>query len=92
MKLFPMWNFKTLDDALKMLTFIVRERQTDVVEYVNLQQRFMAGRKVGRVPSAGNDVTADDKLGDFNVTTTYRYDLVDNSGTAEWVRSAVATW
>lgn len=92
MNIFPIWNFQTLADALKMLNFIVRERQTDVVEYNNLPQRFIGGRKVGKVPSASNDVAADDKLGDLNYDVDYLYILVDNAGTAEWRRFTGASW
>jgi hypothetical protein len=37
-------------------------------------------------------VLSTDNVGDFNVTSTYAYFLINNSGTNEWVRIAVGTF
>ena len=76
----------------EILRIIVRERTIDVRDFNNLQNRFMSGRKVGKVPSGSLDVDTSDRVGDFNYTNQYFYLLVDNSGTAEWRRIALASW
>jgi len=94
LKQYPVWSFKTLEDALKVLGFIVRERQNDVREWDNLAQIYMSGRKVGKIPSASNDVAVEDRLGDFSFAAdaSYMYFLVDNVGTTEWRRAALGSW
>lgn len=81
-------------DAAKedLLRIIVRERTIDVQDYNNLQNRFMSGRKVGKIPTGASDVADTDRIGDFNFDASYWYVLVDNAGTAEWRRSSLASW
>jgi len=94
MKLYPTLKEATVDSIFQWLKFVVRSRSEDVQEFNNLQNIFILGRKVGKVPSASNDVVASDKIGDFNPdgTTGYVYFLVDNSGTAEWQRATLGSW
>lgn len=90
MDIYP--NIKTEDDILKGLQYIVRLRSDDVEAYNNLNNVFISGRKVGRIPSGSSDVITGDVVGDFNVNATYAYFLIDNAGTAEWRRVAVGSW
>lgn len=76
-------------DALRR---IARERENDVQDWYNLPSRFMAGRKVDKIPTGSANVTDTDKLGDFNYSTTYLYICVDNAGTLAWRRVALASW
>lgn len=92
MKLYPVLKDTTLKGIFDWLKYVVRARSEDVQEFNNLQNIFIAGRKVGKIPSASNDVVAADKIGDFNVNATYAYFLIDNAGTAEWRRVAVGSW
>lgn len=94
MKLYPILKDETPKGIFEWLKFVVRARTEDVQEFSNLPNIFISGRKVGKVPSASNDVAVTDKVGDFNAdgTTGYAYFLVDNSGTAEWKRATLGSW
>lgn len=92
MKLYPILKDETPKGIFEWLKYVVRARSDDVQEFNNLENIFVAGRKVGKIPSASNDVVAGDKIGDFNVSATYAYYLIDNAGTAEWRRVAVGSW
>lgn len=85
-------NIKNEDDILRGLQYIVRLRSDDVEAYNNLNNVFISGRKVGRIPSGSPDVIDGDVVGDFNVNATHAYFLIDNAGTAEWRRVAVGSW
>lgn len=93
MKLYPILKDNTLKGIFEWLKFVVRARSEDIQEFDNLQNTFIAGRKVGKVPTASNDVVAaEDKVGDFNVTATYAYFLINNAGTPVWRRAAVGAF
>lgn len=92
MKPYPLTIVDTIDNHTAVLRLITRFRQEDIGDFTNLQNVFMAGRKVGKVPTGSADVTADDRVGDFNYSTTFLYILVDNAGTATWRRVALAAW
>ena len=92
MKSYPSIVRRTLDGIADVVEFIVRERDKDVRDWNNLQNIFVNGRKVGKIPTGSADVDPSDRVGDFNVTTTYAYYLVDNAGTAVWRRVAVGAW
>lgn len=93
MQNYPSLNESTLPAAISVLQFMIRQRKSDVTDWNNLPQVFGQGRKVGRLPSSSADVIDGDKLGDFNITNAYRYDLVsDGVGGSKWVRTASATW
>lgn len=81
-----------LEDVFDVLGFINRERLNDVQDFNNIQNRFVAGRKVGKVPSSSADVVGTDKLGDLNYDASYLYILIDNAGTAEWRRASLGSW
>lgn len=82
----------TADDVRELLQEIVRERRLDISDFNNLQNRFISGRKVNKIPAGASDVVSTDKVGDFNYDASYIYVLVNNSGTAEWRRAALSTW
>lgn len=71
---------------------IAQIRGQDQTQWIDLKNQFISGRRVVRVPSASNDLLATDNIGDFNVTATFAYFLIDNAGTIEWVRIAVGTF
>jgi hypothetical protein len=64
----------------ELLLYITRERDNDVLEFNNLPEVFMRGRKVGKVPVSSTDVDSDDRVGDFNYTGHYMYLCVDDGG------------
>lgn len=85
----------TSDDATDLynaMAFISRARINDITDWNNLENIFMRGRKVGKVPTGSADIAATDKVGDFNYSTTYLYLCVDNAGTAVWRRVALSSW
>lgn len=88
----PNLKFRTLEGCIEMLQFISRQRDSDITDWNNLQNIFVNGRKVAKIPTGSADVSATDKIGDFNVTSTYAYYLIDNGGTAAWRRVAVGAW
>lgn len=92
MKSYPSIVRRTLDGISDVVEFIVRERDKDVRDWNNLQNIFVNGRKTAKIPTGSADVDPSDRVGDFNVTTTYAYYLVDNAGTAVWRRVAVGAW
>lgn len=96
MKKYPDLGQGTFADVTRVMDFAVRERKTDVSDFDNLNNRFIAGRKTGRIPTGASDVGPLDKVGDFNIandgTTTYIYALVNIAGTATWQRVAMSGW
>ncbi len=74
--------------------YIQRLRQDDIADFDNLVNRFMLGRKVGKIPTASNDVVATDRLGDFSfaLNAAFIYFFVDNAGTPEWRRITLASF
>lgn len=92
MKNYPNLTPASLDDVLNLLRYITKERPIDIKDFDNLQNVFMAGRKVGKMPTGSADVTPDDRVGDFNYDASYLYLLVNNAGTATWRRVALSSW
>lgn len=98
MKLYPQIGpIKNLPDLFRVVETVVKERKQDIQDFNNLRNTYIAGRKVGKIPTGAIDVDpALDKVGDFNIAddsgTTYLYALVDISGTAEWRRVALSSW
>jgi len=92
MKLYPTLKDSSVEKIFEWLKFVVRERTQDVQEFSNLKNIFILGRKVGKIPSASNDVAVDDKIGDVNYSATFLYILIDNAGTASWRRVALSSW
>lgn len=81
-------TMSALQDAFKQIGQL---RDRDIVEFNNLANRFLAGRKVGKVPANSLD-TAGNRVGDFNYDASYLYVCVDNAGTAAWRRVALSSW
>jgi len=79
-------------DVSSVLRYIIQQRRTDVSDFNNLNNRFISGRKVGKIPTGAADVANTDRIGDFNYTDEYIYICVDNSGTAVWRRASLASW
>lgn len=92
MKDFPKLTPVTLDDVLELLRYITKERPIDIKDFDNLQNVFMQGRKVGKLPTGAADIADTDRVGDFNYDDSYFYLVVNNAGTAEWRRTALSSW
>lgn len=89
LKEYPYWPAETLDDLKSQIRDITNTRKDDISQIQNLTNIFVSGRSVGRIPSSSIDVIDGDRVGDFNVNSTFAYYLINNAGTAEWVRVAV---
>ena len=92
MKEYPRLAGRGVNDLVDSILFIIKERIKDVQDWNNLQNRFISGRLVAKIPSSSLDVDPSDRIGDINFTPTYLYVLVDNAGTAEWRRVALGSW
>lgn len=92
MKNYPSIVPDTEKDIKELLRYVVKERTNDVNDFNNLKNVFMSGRKTGKIPVGSSDVTNADRVGDFSFDVSYFYILVDNAGTAEWRRIALASW
>lgn len=88
---YPYWTPENLDHVIEQIQQISRTRKDDISIFSNLENVFMSGRKVGKIPTASNDVTDEDRIGDFNFDAGYLYILVDNSG-ATWRRATLGSW
>lgn len=75
-----------------VLEKISQARKEDIEDWNNLPQRFLMGRKVGKVPSSSGDVSTGDKLGDISIQPDYIYILIDDSGSLEWRRAALGVF
>lgn len=91
MDLYPQLFSDDTESLLIAVRRIIEERNSDVQNYNNLNQIFMSGRKVGKIPTSSADIAATDRVGDFNYSASYLYLCVDDSG-AKWRRIALASW
>lgn len=90
---YPYWNAETLEDVREQLRQITYARKDDISTISQITSSFVAGRKVGKIPTSSADVdAAKDKVGDINYTASYLYILVDNAGTPSWRRVALSAW
>lgn len=77
---------------LDWLREVVRLRQTeDLPDFTNLPTIYLQGRSTTRIPSSNSDVLVTDVEGDvvYALNGTFRYTLVDASGTLKWAREAL---
>ncbi len=89
---YPYWATETLEDVREQLRQITNTRKEDISTISQIASSFIAGRKVGKVPTSSADVTATDKVGDVNYTASFLYILIDNGGTPAWRRVALSSW
>lgn len=92
MKPYPSVRKDDLQDVVKCVEFIARERDKDIRDWNNLPQIYMRGRKVGHIPASSTDVIDGDRVGDFNYTDAYFYIMVDTGIGAAWRRIALGVW
>lgn len=92
MKPYPRILNDDIKDLANVLRYIARERDADINDWNNLSQAFVAGRKVGKVPTSSADVADTDRVGDFNFSASYLYLCVNNGGAAAWRRVALGSW
>lgn len=88
---YPQITPSTEGDVKELLRSITEERTNDIRDFDNLQNKFMAGRKVGKIPANSADIDPTDRLGDFNTDADYLYIVIDDSGAA-WRRVALSTF
>ncbi len=73
-------------EIARVLREIVRLRSEDTENFNNQKDTLIRGRKVDKIPTAYNDVTDGDVVGDFSYDNTYAYILMDDAGTLKWLR------
>ena len=83
-------NINSEEDLVDFAKDITRKRNEDINEFNNLQNIFMRGRKVSKVPTAFDDTATTDREGDFNYDASYIYLAVNDSGTIKWSRVAIS--
>lgn len=78
------------------LSDFVRERSNDVavidkILEFNKKERNVTGLRT--IPSSETDTAAGDVEGDYinDISNGYRYELIDNNGTLQWIRHSVTT-
>jgi hypothetical protein len=92
MKDYPSITPDTGEDQKELLRYICKERKNDISDFNNVKSLFNSWRKVGKVPTGASDVSSTDRVGDMNYDSSYVYILVDNGGTPQWRRTALASW
>lgn len=90
MKTYPLVNRP--EQLVDFAKDVARKRQEDIVEFNNLPNVFISGRKVAKVPTGSADVAPSDRIGDLNYDASYLYICVDDGGTAAWRRVALGSW
>lgn len=88
----PFASDKTESD--RVLTFVVGQRPTDLLDFNNLPERFITGRRrINRLtPTSSTDVSKDlgDQPGDVIIESAFVYFLVDIGGNVfNWKRIAL---
>lgn len=86
---------QNIEQLIRNLQEIARIREVeDVSDFLNLNQRFVAGRglfETRAAPSSPSNVLATDEEGDIVNDNTYEYKLLNISGTGlRWDRRALA--
>ena len=85
--------FVNASTVVTVLQQILGLRKEDITEYNGLQQGKLKGRDrtgVRAVPTSATDTTAEDFVGDVVKDATYRYELIDISGTLKWDRRTLS--
>lgn len=91
MKSYPALLSEQAKDLASAYRYIQRLRDEDVRDFDNLANVYMAGRKVGKIPSGSADVDPEDRFGDFNYDADYLYLVINDSGAA-WRRIPLEVW
>ena len=89
---YPYYSAETLDDIREVLRQVTNTRKDDITAISQITASFVSGRLVGKIPSSSTDVQSTDKVGDISYNASYLYILIDDSGTPEWRRVALASW
>lgn len=97
MKLYPKLNGSTMREIVDWINAVTSERMVDRQEFEGLPNILIRGRNRTLLsnratPSSSTDVVSTDAEGDFMVTTTYLYILVNNSGSYVWRRVALSSF
>lgn len=89
---YPYWEAESEADVRTQLRQICNIRKDDISTIGNLPNTFIAGRKVGKIPTSSADVAETDRVGDINYDADYLYICVLDTGSAEWRRIALGSW
>jgi len=96
LKDYPYWSAESPDEVQEQLRLITNTRKEDITVIAQITSSFIAGRKVGKIPTGSADVDPTDKIGDVNYFEdggfSYLAILMDISGTPEWRRVELESW
>ena len=85
--------YANASNMLAVVQDILGLRREDITEVEQLQQGKLKGRDrtgVRAVPTSATDTVDTDIVGDVVKDATYRYELIDISGTLKWDRRALS--
>jgi hypothetical protein len=88
---------KSATEDERLLNFMVQERKIDLLDFNNLPERFITGRRrINRLtPTSSTDVSKDlgDQPGDVIIENDFVYILVDIGGNVfNWKRIALISF
>ena len=95
MQNYPSLISNTVSSIITTLRRIIELRKQDITDFNNLNQVFLSGRKVGKVPANSADITSGDRVLDWNYDNSYVYWVLLITGspdTLEWRRIAHANF
>lgn len=85
LKDYPYYPIQTDADVKEVLSRIANIRKDDITQIQNLQNIFVGGRKVGKIPANSGDVAVTDRLGDISFDNSNMY-VLQNSGAPAWIK------
>ena len=84
MQPYPRLIDNTIESVVNALSVISRYRDEDITANNNLAATFMAGRKVGKIPTSATDIASTDNIGDFNYDSNFYYIYVPSGSSGLW--------
>jgi len=92
---FTRQTFRAIGNNATVRDF-VRERRNDIAVVNSLLEFKKRGRNrtgLRDAPASNTDTAAGDVEGDYidDLSAGYRYELIDNNGTLQWIRVTITT-
>lgn len=87
LKDYPYWSAESENDTREQLRLICNIRKDDITQIQNLQNIFIGGRLVGKIPANSADVTATDRIGDVSRDNSNTY-ILQNAASPQWIKYA----
>lgn len=90
-KPYPYWVAETLEEVKKQLREICNLRKDDITQAGNLNNTFIGGRSVGKIPANSADVAATDRINDISRDNTSTY-VLQNTASPQWIKYTGSTF